>query len=108
MTRGLPSPADRPDLYDGFDGLDHPAGWENPVQIPERLRTLMNPIPLICATFTPCEHRPDAHSLRYEFRHLVNAGVIAAERYDEFVAFVDRSGGIAPAMQKLRSGSPLS
>lgn len=29
----LPSPQERPDLYDDFDGIDRPEGWKNPVKV---------------------------------------------------------------------------
>lgn len=40
-TRGLPGPAERPDLYDGFDGTERPAGWKNPVGTSERIEQLL-------------------------------------------------------------------
>ncbi len=40
-AQGLPSPAERPDLYDGFDGAERPAGWKNPVGTPERIEHLL-------------------------------------------------------------------
>lgn len=39
--KGLPSHAERPDLYDDFDGLSHAPGWNNPVGIPGRLQALI-------------------------------------------------------------------
>ncbi len=39
--KGLPSRAERPDLYDGFDGLRHAPKRENPIGVPSRLQALM-------------------------------------------------------------------
>ncbi|MGE8127728.1 hypothetical protein ACQKQD_12200 [Methylobacterium sp. NPDC080182] len=41
VKKGLPSPAERPDLYDAFDGLQHAPEFKNPVSIPGRLQALM-------------------------------------------------------------------
>jgi hypothetical protein len=38
----MPTPAERPDLYDDFDGVERPAGWVNPVRVPERIQKLIN------------------------------------------------------------------
>lgn len=42
MTMPMPSPQERPDLYDAFDGLDRPEGWKNPVSTPEHLQRLLD------------------------------------------------------------------
>jgi hypothetical protein len=68
----------------------------------------MNPIPLRSETFSPVAHRPDAHSIRYEFRHLVNAGVLRLAQYENFVALVDTSGSVNAAVARLRSGEILA
>ncbi|MCJ2071988.1 hypothetical protein MKK75_24830 [Methylobacterium sp. J-030] len=39
--KGLPTHAERPDLYDGSDGLSHGPDQKNPVGVPSRLRALM-------------------------------------------------------------------
>lgn len=38
----MPTPAERPDLYDDFDGVERPAGWVNPVRVPEYLQKLID------------------------------------------------------------------
>lgn len=38
----LPSPQQRPDLYDDFDYADRPAGWKNPVALPAELQKLID------------------------------------------------------------------
>lgn len=37
----IPSQQDRPDLYDAFDGIDRPEGWENTISTPEHLQRLL-------------------------------------------------------------------
>lgn len=37
----LPSPQERPDLYDDFDGIERPAGYKTGVQVPERIQKLI-------------------------------------------------------------------
>ena len=39
--KNLPSHAERPDLYDDFDGLSHAPDWKNPVGVPSRLQALI-------------------------------------------------------------------
>lgn len=39
---GIPSPKERPDLYDDFDGLDRPEGWKNPVSLPPDIQKLVD------------------------------------------------------------------
>jgi hypothetical protein len=38
----IPSPQQRPDLYDDFDYDDRPAGWKNPVQLPAEIQKLID------------------------------------------------------------------
>lgn len=52
-------------------------------------------------TFSNTVHRPDAHSLRYEFRHLVNAGLVSVASYDAFVALVDEKGSLRDAVRSI-------
>ena len=46
-NRGIPSPEERPDLYDDFDFdfdfdyTERPAGWVNPSKTPERIQCLI-------------------------------------------------------------------
>jgi hypothetical protein len=61
----------------------------------------MNPIPISNFVSTPTAARADIHSLRYEFRHLVNAGLVSVTQYDAFVAWVDRQGGLRNALARI-------
>lgn len=38
----IPSPKERPDLYDSYDGAERPAGWVNPVKTSPRLQKLID------------------------------------------------------------------
>lgn len=38
----LPSPNERPDLYDDFDGINRPDGWVNPVAVPDRIQAAID------------------------------------------------------------------
>lgn len=38
----LPSPNERPDLYDDFDGINRPEGWVNPVAVPDRIQAAID------------------------------------------------------------------
>lgn len=58
-------------------------------------------------TSAPVQHRPDAHSLRCEFRRLVNAGIVSASSYDAFVVVVDTYGGLGPAIRLIREEPKL-
>lgn len=37
-TRGIPSPDERPDLYDAYDGAPRSPGWVNPIRVSSRLK----------------------------------------------------------------------
>ena len=39
--QGIPSSAERPDLYDGFDGIDRPVGWVNPIKRSPRIERMI-------------------------------------------------------------------
>lgn len=68
----------------------------------------MNPIPLISYHSSPCPARADLHSLRYEFRHLVNSGLVSVDDFDAFVAWVDRQGGLRKALKGISGRINLS
>lgn len=38
----IPSSKDRPDLYDGFDGIERPAGWKNPIDLPPEIQKMID------------------------------------------------------------------
>lgn len=38
----IPSPQERPDLYDAFDGIDKPEGWKNSISTPPHLQILLD------------------------------------------------------------------
>lgn len=38
----IPSPQERPDLYDDYDGIDRPVGWKNTISTPEHLQSLLD------------------------------------------------------------------
>ena len=61
----------------------------------------VNPIPLLSYISQPTQARADLHSLRYEFRHLVNAGLVSVNDFDAFVAWGDRQGGLRSALAKV-------
>lgn len=58
-------------------------------------------------TFSNTDHRPDAHGLRYEFRHLVNAGTLRLCDYPAFVTFVDAQGGLTNAVKAIQTGASI-
>jgi hypothetical protein len=68
----------------------------------------MNPIPLTSYVSTPTKSRTDLHSLRYEFRHLVNAGLVSVHAFGEFVEWVDRQGGLKAALSRVNGPIDLS
>ncbi len=37
----IPTPQERPDLYDAFDGIDKPEGWKNSISTPVDLQRLL-------------------------------------------------------------------
>lgn len=41
VSMPIPSPEERPDLYDAFDGIDRPEGWKNTISTPEHLQRLL-------------------------------------------------------------------
>ena len=38
----IPSPEERPDLYDAFDGIDRPEGWKNTISTPDHIQRLLD------------------------------------------------------------------
>lgn len=38
----IPSPAERPDLYDAFDYPDRPEGYQNGCRLPDRLQKMLD------------------------------------------------------------------
>ncbi|MEO7495276.1 MAG: hypothetical protein ABIV04_10020 [Massilia sp.] len=38
----IPTPEERPDLYDYYDYIERPKGWVNPVRTPERIQRLID------------------------------------------------------------------
>lgn len=40
-VKPIPSSKERLDLYDGFDGIERPEGWENPVKLPPELQGMI-------------------------------------------------------------------
>ncbi len=38
----MPTPEQRPDLYDGFDGVERPAGYKTGVKTPDYIQKLID------------------------------------------------------------------
>lgn len=42
LKKSMPTPQERPDLYDDFDYPERPEGWVNPVRVPDRIQKLID------------------------------------------------------------------
>lgn len=38
----MPTPQERPDLYDDFDGIERPAGYKTGVKVPDYIQKLID------------------------------------------------------------------
>ena len=42
MKKGVPSPQERPDLYDDFDGIERPEGYKTGIKTPDYIQKLID------------------------------------------------------------------
>lgn len=42
ILKPVPSPQERPDLYDDFDGIERPEGYQTGVKVPDYIQKLID------------------------------------------------------------------